>query len=117
MKKILLLLCCLAAAKGFSQTHTKQQYKEDFNFFWQTLDDNYCYFQKKHIDWAKLKPVYDAHVDTITGRPGFVSVLERAIYELYDHHCGLHTNNPQSRRLVPTAADIWAEYRNGKPII
>jgi C-terminal processing protease CtpA/Prc len=117
MKKILLLLCCLTATKSFSQTYTKQQYREDFNFFWQTLDDNYCYFQKKHIDWAKLKPDYDAQLDTVTGRPGFVAVLERAIYELYDHHCGLHTNNPQSRRLVPTGADIWAEYRNSKPVI
>ncbi|HVS91452.1 MAG TPA: S41 family peptidase [Mucilaginibacter sp.] len=117
MKKIFILISCLAAMKGFSQTCTKQQYKEDFNLFWQTLDDNYCYFQKKHIDWASLKPGYDAQVDTVTCRAGFVSVLERAIYELYDHHCDLHTNNPQSRRLVPTGADIWAEYRNGKPVI
>jgi len=117
MKKILILLCCLPGLKSFAQNFTKQQYKDDLQYFWQTLDENYCYFQKKHIDWQKVKPVYEALVDTVTCRAGFVSVMERAMYELYDHHCGLHTNNAYSRRLVPTGADIWAEYRNGKPVI
>jgi len=117
MKKILILLCCLPGMKSFAQNFTKQQYKDDLQYFWQTLDENYCYFQKKHIDWQKLKPLYEAQVDTVTSRAGFVSVMERAIYELYDHHCGLHTNNAYSRRLVPTGADTWAEYKNGKPVI
>src|SRR6185312_11816398 len=117
MKKILLLLCCFSGLKVSAQNFTKQQYQDDFKFFWQTLDDNYCYFDKKHIDWAKIKPVYEAQIDTVTSLAGFVSIMERAIYELYDHHCGLRTNNPKSRRLVPTSADIWAEYKNGKPVI
>jgi C-terminal processing protease CtpA/Prc len=117
MKKIFLLLCCLAGMKGFAQPYTKQQYREDFNFFWQTVNDNYCYFDKKHIEWASIKPVYDAQIDTVTTRAGFVSTLERAMDELYDHHCSLRTNNKDSRRLVPTGADIWAEYHNDKPVI
>jgi len=117
MKKILLLVCCLSGLKGFTQTYTKQQFREDFNYFWQTVNDNYCYFEKKQIDWAKLKPAYDARIDTVTSRTGFVSTLEKAIYELYDHHCSLRTNNKDSRRLVPTGADLWAEYQNGKPLV
>jgi len=117
MKKIFLLLCCFSGLKVSAQNFTKEQYISDFKFFWQTLDENYCYFDKKHIDWARIKPIYEAQVDTITSRAGFVSVMERAVYELYDHHCGLRTNNPTSRRLVPTGADVWAEYRNGKPVI
>jgi len=117
MKKIYLLLACLITLKAAPQNTYRTQCHQDLDFFWQTLTDNYCYFDKKHIDWAKLKPAYDAQIDTVTGRPGFVSVLERAIYELYDHHCGLRTNNKTSRRLVPTAADIWAEYHDGKPVV
>lgn len=117
MKKILLILICLTNLKALAQTTYKEQCHKDLDFFWQTLNDNYCYFDKKQIDWSKLKPVYDAQVDTVTGRPGFVSVLERAIYELYDHHCGLQTSYKTSRRLVPTSTDFWAEYRNGKPLV
>ncbi|MBS1527603.1 MAG: peptidase [Bacteroidetes bacterium] len=117
MKKLLLLLCCLPGLKGFAQNFTKQQYAADLQYFWQTLNDNYCYFQKKHVDWQKLGPIYATQVDTVTCRAGFVSVMERAVYELYDHHCGLRTNNADSRRLVPTSADIWAEYQGVKPVI
>jgi C-terminal processing protease CtpA/Prc len=39
------------------------------------------------------------------------------LFELYDHHCSLHTNNRGSRRLVPTGADIWAEYHGDKPLV
>lgn len=117
MKKIILLLCFFFSIRSFSQAFTPQQYKEDFDFFWKTFDDNYCYFAKKQIDWNKVKPVYDALIDTVTTRSGFVATLERALYELYDHHCSLHTNNDNSRRLVPTGADMWAEYQNNKPVI
>jgi len=117
MKKILLLLCCLSGIKSWAQTFSKQQYHSDFNFFWQTMNDNYCYFQKKQIDWQKIKPIYDAQIDTVSSRSGFVSTMERALYEIYDHHAGLNTNNKTSRRLVPTSTDIWAEYINDKPII
>lgn len=102
---------------SMAQTFSQRQYQEDFNFFWQTFNDNYCYFGKKEIDWNKIKPFYQEQVDTVTTRSGFVSVLERALFELYDHHCSLHTNNLTSSRLVPTGADIWAEYQNSKPLV
>jgi carboxyl-terminal processing protease len=117
MKSLYLLLSLFLALKCASQTNIQQKYGEDFNFFWQTLKDNYCYFDKKKIDWNKIRPFYQAQVDTVSTRSGFVSILERALYELYDHHCSLNTNNPASRRLVPTGADIWAEFREGKPVI
>jgi carboxyl-terminal processing protease len=117
MKKLFLSLSLFISLCSIAQSFTQQQYREDFDLFWQTFGDNYCYFAKKNIDWASVKPFYQNQVDTVTTRSGFVSVLERALYELYDHHCSLHTNNPLSRRLVPTGADIWAEYQNDKPVI
>jgi len=117
MKSLLFFVGLLFLVTVHAQRFTQQQYKEDFSAFWQTFQDNYCYFDKRHVDWAGLKPFYQTQVDTVTMRSGFVSVLERALNELYDHHCSLHTNNPTSIRLVPTGADMWAEYQNGKPLI
>src|SRR3569833_481399 len=37
--------------------------------------------------------------------------------ELYDHHCGLRANTKTSRRLVPTSADMWAEFSGDKAVI
>jgi C-terminal processing protease CtpA/Prc len=115
--KVFLLLSLLVSLTGIGQNFTLQQYHEDLNFFWQNFQDNYCYFNKKNIDWNSLKPFYEHQVDTVTSRSGFVSVLEAALFELYDHHCSLHTNTPHSRRLVPTGTDIWAKYQDGKPVV
>jgi C-terminal processing protease CtpA/Prc len=56
-------------------------------------------------------------VDTISSRNNFVLLLEKVLYELYDHHASLNTNTMESQRLVPSGTDVWAEYRNGKPVI
>ncbi|MEO6150641.1 MAG: S41 family peptidase [Mucilaginibacter sp.] len=117
MKKLLLIIFLLSGLSASSQTFNREQYREDFNYFWTSINDNYCYFEKKHITWADLKPGYDKQIDTITSRNSFVATIEKVFYELYDHHCSLGTNTPLSRRLVPTSADIWAEYTNGKPVI
>ncbi|MDB5227880.1 MAG: peptidase [Bacteroidota bacterium] len=93
------------------------QYREDFNFFWESINTDYCYFNKKQTDWEKVKAIYLPQTDTLKTRPQFVSLLENAFYEIYDHHASLNTNTPNSQRLVPSGTDIWAEFINGKPII
>lgn len=94
-----------------------EKYKEDFEYFWKSINDEYCYFGKKQTDWEKVKEIYGPLMDTIKTRDQFVSILEKAIYEIYDHHAGLNTNTANSQRVVPTGADMWAEYIDGKPII
>ncbi|MBS1598832.1 MAG: peptidase [Bacteroidetes bacterium] len=121
MKKaaLIILLTGLAPAILFSQTQqfTNDKYKEDFDFFWKSINDEYCYFGKKQTDWEKVKEIYAPMIDTIKTRDQFVNILEKAIYEIYDHHAGLNTNTDNSQRVVPTGTDIWAEYINGKPVI
>jgi len=117
MKNIALCLLLLCTIQVSAQTFTSKQYKEDFEYFWTTINDNYSYFHKKKVDWNKVKEIYAPQIDTVSSRSSFVTVVEHALYELYDHHCTLNTNTPSSRRLVPTGADIWAEYINGKPVV
>jgi C-terminal processing protease CtpA/Prc len=99
------------------KTYTRNQYNEDFNFFWQSINDDYCYFDKKQTDWDKVKAIYGAAIDTITTRSQFVTIMEQALGEIYDHHASLNTNTDLSPRLVPSGTDIWAEYKGGKPTI
>ncbi|MGB8194675.1 MAG: S41 family peptidase [Chitinophagaceae bacterium] len=116
MKKLLVFIFLLLFFAAPAQI-SRQQYKEDFEFFWTTIRDNYCYWNKKQTDWAKVKALYLPLADTITQKSSFVALLEKVFYELYDHHASLSTNTMESQRLVPSGADIWAEYINGKPII
>ncbi|HYJ39084.1 MAG TPA: S41 family peptidase, partial [Chitinophagaceae bacterium] len=118
MRATFLLLLFIASSLFLSaQELTHQQYKEDFNFFWQTIKDNYGYWDKKQTDWQKVKEFYQPQVDTVSSRGSFVLLLEKVFNELYDHHASLNTNTRESQRLVPSGTDIWAEYINDKPIV
>ncbi|WP_161499226.1 S41 family peptidase [Flavipsychrobacter stenotrophus] len=112
-----LLLFIVGSATQAQQQFTSAQYKEDFNYFWKSIDEDYCYFNKKQTDWAKVKEIYSPRVDTVSSRASFVSLLEDVFTEIYDHHAGLNTNNMNSARLVPSGSEVWAEYIDGKPII
>lgn len=114
---ILFLLSSQLFSFGQNSQITTEQYRQDFNYFWTTIKDEYCYFNKKHTDWQKVKEIYATVIDTITNREQFVTVLEKVLFEIYDHHAILNTNTRNSQRLVPAGSDIWAEYINGKPVI
>jgi C-terminal processing protease CtpA/Prc len=118
VRKLLILTAPLLLCRSLLAQHfTTQQYKEDFEYFWSTIRDNYSYWDKKQTNWDKVKTVYAPLVDTVTTRASFVGILERAFYEIYDHHASLNTNTPESQRLVPSGTDLWAEYVNGRPTI
>jgi len=103
--------------KGISQQITTEQFSEDFYYFWNTIKTDYCYWDKKNTNWDTVKTIYSKGLDTITSKASFVALLEKMFYEIYDHHASLNTNTPESQRLVPSGADIWAEYVNNVPII
>lgn len=114
---ILLLFLLPISLTAQTPAFNANQFKEDFNFFWNTINDEYCYFNKKPIDWQQVKSIYSATIDTIKTREQFVGLLEEIFYEIYDHHASLHTNTETSQRLVPSRTDIWAEYVNGHALI
>ena len=93
------------------------KYRADFDYFWKTVNDEYCYFNKKQTDWQAVKRIYGPVMDTVQSRNSFIGILEKALYEIYDHHAVLNSNTDSSRRLVPSGTDIWAAYVNGKPLV
>lgn len=114
---MMMLITTRLLLNGQTGKMTTEKYREDFNYFWTTINDEYCYFDKKQTNWQKVKENYTPALDSITIRDQFVTLLEKALYEIYDHHAILNTNTISSQRLVPSGTDIWAEYIDGKPII
>lgn len=121
MKRLNIVLCfiCMTAANVLAQksSYSTAQYREDFDFFWTSVNNEYCYFNKKQTNWEKVKRLYRPMIDSVTNRDQFVSIMEKALYEIYDHHAILNTNTNNSNRLVPSGTDIWAAYVDGKPMI
>jgi C-terminal processing protease CtpA/Prc len=117
MKNLLSCLFLFATINSIGQGTSSKQYKEDFNYFCNTIETDYAYWNKIQTNWEKVKTYYSPYFDSVSSRNSFVLLLEKVFYELYDHHASLNTNTLQSQRLVPSGTDIWAEYVNGKPII
>ncbi|MCO5946414.1 S41 family peptidase [Mucilaginibacter flavidus] len=117
MKKLVLIALLFSTITASAQTNNPSAYRKDFDYLWNTIDSNYCYFNKKPIDWNKVKTIYAPQIDTVTTRNSFVTIIEQVLNELYDHHISPGTNTDLSRRLVPTGADIWAEFHSGRAIV
>lgn len=117
LKRLLIWLLVVSPTVLPAQPITTKQFKEDFDYFWTTIKTDYCYWDKKQIDWHKAKNIYSVRADTITTKYSFVMLLEEMFHELYDHHASLSANTNESSKLVPSGTDVWAEYINDKPVI
>lgn len=108
---------CLPLTAERQAPLTAPQYAEDFDTLWKEIAESYAYFDKKQTDWEQVKRRYRPRTAAITSRAEFIALLERTLEELYDFHCNLNTNTESSPVLVPTDADIWAEWRQGHALI
>ena len=96
---------------------TRQQYEEDFDYLWQNISERYAYFDRRETDWTRVREIYRPRIGSVETRGDFVRLLETVLEELYDFHTHLNTNMPSSPRLVPSGADLWAEWRGERAII
>ncbi len=81
------------------------------------MSDEYAYFDQKQTDWNKVREIYRPRIGAVKTPGDFVALLESVLEELYDFHTHLNTNTAASPRLVPSGADIWAEWKKGRAII
>lgn len=112
-------LACPAAitAQRPSDTVSSTAYVEDFDAAWSLVRDNYAYFDLKQTDWARVRELYRPMSAAVATRREFVGVLEAMMQELYDPHAHLGVNTSSSPRLIPSGADLWAEWRGERAII
>lgn len=106
----LLLLALLPGALRAQTKLTSARYQQNFDYFWTIINENYCCFEKKQTDWTKMRTYYGAQLPSVTSKAQFTRLLENVLNELYDNHAPLSTNLPDSRRLLPSGTDVWAQY-------
>lgn len=92
-------------------------FSQDFEIFWQYVDENYAYFDARKTDWKAVHEKYGKQVKSITSKRDFVAMMEAAVAELYDSHAHLATSLPATPRLVPTGTDLWAEWQGKDAVI
>ncbi|MGW7821712.1 S41 family peptidase [Streptomyces puniciscabiei] len=57
-----------------------------FDVFWQTFEENYPFFARKHIDWHAVRDRYRPLVHKDTTKDQLFGILGRMVRPLYDAH-------------------------------
>jgi hypothetical protein len=120
---LFLAASCLAVsslAQPPASSQSKVDYKPDFDFYWQTVHDDFAYFDgqaRKRSDWLKVRDIYATRAAAATTRGDVLRLLESANNELFNGHVTLNANSASSNRIIPSGSDLWAVPDDGRFVI
>ena len=108
MKRLFYTLLTVLALLPLSACHEQVEWKDDpygnFDALWTILDEHYCFFAYKDVDWQEVKTRYRAKVHNgITSRELF-DLCSEMLEELQDGHTNLISSFDVSRYW------IWEQY-------
>ncbi|GHT76787.1 peptidase S41 [Bacteroidia bacterium] len=61
----------------------------NFEALWKIMDEHYCFFEYKQVDWDKIHAEYSQGIDTITKVESLFNVLDKMLQELKDGHVNI----------------------------
>lgn len=70
--------------------------KDNFEAFWKILDENYCFFNYKSIDWDEVYRRYNDQIYESMDENELFNVLMEMTFELQDGHVNLISDNRTS---------------------
>ncbi len=79
--------------------------KENFNLLWKIIDESYCYFDYKHINWDSVYTVYAPKVSNDLSKYEFFDICKKMLQELRDGHVNLISDFD-----VMTYKDFYLDY-------
>ncbi len=83
----------LTAAVGLTACHDMEEYTDDprgnFEALWSILDEHYCFFDSKNIDWDKVHDTYSRRISDRMTREELFIVCADMLAELRDGHVNL----------------------------
>lgn len=66
--------------------------KENFESLWQILDENYCFFSYKDVDWDDVYDRYSVQITDTMNQYALFDVLADMLAELKDGHTNLYSS-------------------------
>jgi hypothetical protein len=63
----------------------------NFEALWKILDEHYCFFDYKAVDWDKIYSEYSKRVDDNMSNESLFGLLDEMLQELKDGHVNLYT--------------------------
>lgn len=89
MRKLLLLISAALLAACHPLEEFDQDNRGDFEALWTIVDQHYCFFAEKDVDWEQVKNKYERKVNQPLTRKQLFDVCAEMLNELKDGHTNL----------------------------
>ena len=94
MKKILFLILTIFTLFSCDKNETIKEYNSDphdnFDALWEILDQRYCYFSYKNIDWTEVYNNFSPRINYVQNVFQLFGVMSEMIDQLQDGHVNLY---------------------------
>lgn len=97
IRLIFLTMIFLLLSSCFSEERYDNSMKGNFDALWRILDEKYCFFEEKGIDWDDIYDRYAYRIEEEMGREALFGVMSEMLAELKDGHVNLVAPFDQSR--------------------
>lgn len=108
MKKFIGLLYVMIFAMAVTSCHEQEEYDNDvygnFDALWANVDQHYCFFKYKNVDWDEVGQRYRAQLRPNMSSVALFDVCAEMLKELQDGHTNLISSWDVSRYW------IWEQY-------
>ncbi len=94
---ILPSLCFMSCSKLLLKADVSNTPTHCFESLWQTVNDNYAFFDYKKVNWDKVRDRYAPAITDTMSQDSLFFVLSAMLYELKDGHVNLSRGTDRSR--------------------
>lgn len=93
MKQVLIALFCLSVLASCRDVddYTVDP-KKNFESLWKILDENYCFFDYKEVDWDEVHDRYLSQIQDTMNQFALFDVMAKMLSELRDGHTNLYSS-------------------------
>ncbi|MCI6159789.1 MAG: S41 family peptidase [Prevotellaceae bacterium] len=88
---LLTVLCLSAFFSCVDEEESANDPKGNFEALWRIMDEHYCFFTEKNIDWNAVHDKYSQQINAGMNRMQLFEVLANMLGELKDGHVNMYT--------------------------
>lgn len=91
------LFSLLFLTSCFDEDNYSNSKRDNFELLWKTLDEKYCFFEYKDIDWNEVHTRYSDRIVESMPQESFFDLMGEMLAELQDGHVNLIASHNMSR--------------------
>ncbi|MFV0537861.1 MAG: S41 family peptidase [Dysgonomonas sp.] len=94
---IIILFCSLLLTSCFEEDKYVNTKKGNFEALWKIMDEHYCFFSYKNVDWNEVHTRYSERISESMDNEALFIVLGEMLAEVQDGHVNMVANHDVAR--------------------